>query len=155
VRPVQLVSTKQLDDFTVGPHRIEVATLRPNGFYGYKRVERFVVAEGEKALVDSLYMPDRCGGLNEFAKCLRNSWDQLDLKKLARYTVRFGNRSLVSRMGYLAEALGLQDRGFVKELTRRRSRVFVKLSPGDRTILGHDSKWNIKINHEIEMESVV
>jgi len=155
VKLVQLVSTKQVNELNVGPYPIEVTTFRPRAFYGYHRVERFAIAEKEKVLVDSLYQPDKCGGLDEFAKCLRNSWSEIDQMKLAEYTIRFGNRSLSSRMGYLIETLGLKVEGMTERVIPHRSESYVKLSPGNGRIVGHNDRWKIIVNHDIKMEKIV
>jgi predicted transcriptional regulator of viral defense system len=154
VRTIQLVSTKQVEALRAGPHAIEVTRFGSGSFYGYGRVEGFAIADKEKALVDSLYMPEKCGGLDEFAKCLKNSWPEIDGKRLADCTIRFGNASLVSRMGYLMEALGLGDGRTTEKLLRHRSSSYVKLSPGRGRTVGHDGRWRIMVNHEIGTEGV-
>lgn len=152
---VQLISTKQVDDLNIGQHRVQVTTFKPEIFYGYKRMEGFVTAEKEKALVDSIYLPTKCGGLDELAKCLSNSWEQIDHKKLAEYTIHFGNNSLVSRMGYLVDTLKLDNEGFIEWLIPHRSKGYVMLSPGNHRISGHNSRWKIIINHVIRMEEII
>jgi predicted transcriptional regulator of viral defense system len=152
---VQLVSTKQVAENRIRQHRIQVTTFKPKMFYGYARIEGAVLAEREKALVDSLYLPEKCGGLDELAKCLSNSWGQINHKKLIKYTVQFGNSSLVSRMGYLIESLQLEGERFLKELIPYKSKGYILLSPGKTRILRHSSKWRIIVNHEIKMEEII
>jgi predicted transcriptional regulator of viral defense system len=154
VRTIQLVSTKQNEALRAGPHTIEATKFKSGSFYGYGRVEGFVIADKEKALVDSLYIPEKCGGLDEFAKCLKNSWPEIDGKRLAEYTIRFGNASLISRMGHLLEALGLGDARTTEKLLRHRSESYVRLSPGDGRTVGHDGRWRIIVNHEIMTEGM-
>lgn len=143
---VQLVTTKQLKDMVFGSHRIQVTTWQPKRLYGYKKEGRFVIAEKEKALVDSLYQPDKCGGLDEYVKCLKNSWEGLNKKRFAEYLVRFGNRSLVSRAGYLIETLGLDSEKI--KLEKHRAKGYVKLDPNGKEISKYDHNWKVIVNRE-------
>ena len=152
---VQLVSTKQFAALNVLRHRIQITTFKPKMFYGYRRVEGAVLAEREKTLVDSLYMPEKCGGLDELAKCFSNSWGHIDQKKLLKYTIQFGNSSLVSRMGYLVETLKLDGERFLKELISHKSKGYILLSPGNQRILSHNSRWRIIVNNKIKMEEII
>jgi predicted transcriptional regulator of viral defense system len=124
-------------------------------FYGYGRIEGAVLAEKEKALVDSLYLPEKCGGLDELAKCLSNSWGQINHKKLRKYTIQFGNSSLVSRMGYLIETLELEKERFLKGLIPHKSTGYILHSPKNQRILSHNNKWKIIVNHRIKMEEII
>jgi len=152
---VQLVSTKQVAELKIHQHKIQVTTFKPKMFYGYGRIEGGVFAEKEKALVDSLYLPEKCGGLDELAKCLSNSWGQINHKKLLRYTIKFGNSSLVSRMGYLIETLELDGERFLKGLIPNKSKGYILLSPKNQRILSHNSKWRIIVNHKIKREEII
>ena len=152
---VQLVSTKQVAERKIRQHRIQVTTFKPKMFYGYKRIEGAVLAEKEKALVDSMYLPEKCGGLDEFTKCLINSWGQINHKKLRKYTIQFDNSSLVSRMGYLIETLELEKERFLKRLIPHKSKGYILLSPGNHRILSHNSKWKIIVNHKVKMEEII
>ena len=152
---VQMISTKQAKNLKIRQHRIQVTTFKPKMFYGYERNEGAVFAEKEKALVDSLYLPKKCGGLDELVKCLSNSWEQINHKKLLKYTIKFGNSSLVSRMGYLIETLNLEGERFLKELIPHKSKGYILLSPINQRIFGHNSKWRIIINQKIKKEEII
>lgn len=152
---VQLVSTKQVAELKIHQHRIQITTFKPKMFYGYGRIEGAVLAEKEKALVDSLHLPEKCGGLDELTKCLSNSWGQINHKKLVKYTIQFGNSSLVSRMGYLIETLNLEGERFLKKFIPYRSKGYILLSPNNQRILSHNSKWRLIVNHKIKMEEIV
>lgn len=149
VRTVQLVSTKQAEDIRLSNHGIEISSFKPSRFFGYGRHEGFVLAEMEKALIDSLYLPEKCGGLEEFAKALKRSWEYLDADKLAEYALRFGSRSLVSRLGYILEILGLCDERMIKRFASGISKGYVKLVPGKQNVSGYNETWKVMVNHDI------
>jgi predicted transcriptional regulator of viral defense system len=154
VPTVQLVSTKQVAELKIHGHGIQVTTFKPKMFYGYLRIEEAVMAEKEKTLVDSLYLPEKCGGLDELAKCLINSWGQINHNKLVKYTIQFGNSSLVSRMGYLIETLDLEGEKILPKLLPHRSKGYILLSPKKDRILSHNNKWRIMVNHRIKKEEI-
>lgn len=154
VKKIQLVSTKQFGSLIAGDFGLEIVTLKASRFYGYKKTEGFVIAEPEKALVDSLSRLDMCGGLSEFAKCLKNAWPGLDEKKLVEYAIRFGNRSVVSRAGHIIERLGLETGG-LERLLAIRSSSFVLLDPEAARISKYDRKWRVIVNREIDREEIL
>ena len=155
IKIIQLVSTRQMGRMSFDSSRIDVTTFQPKKFYGYEKIEGFVIAEPEKALIDSLSQLEKCGGLNEFAKCLKNAWKELNRKKFVDYLIEFNNRSVVSRAGYLIEYLELEEQ--VNRLQKHRSRSFINLVTGD---VGngrkkeYDKRWNVIINQRIEREVI-
>ena len=156
LKTIQLVSTKQVGRLSLDSFMIEVTTFHPKKFYGYEKIEGFVIAEPEKALIDSLSQPDKCGGLNEFAKCLKNAWKDLNRKRFVDYLIKFNNRSVVSRAGYLIEYLELEER--VEKLQKHKSRSFINLGITETTGKGrekeYDKRWNVIINQRIEQEVI-
>ncbi|MDO9537328.1 MAG: type IV toxin-antitoxin system AbiEi family antitoxin [Thermoplasmata archaeon] len=147
---VQIVSVSQSKQFRIGHHLVEQTTWRPNRFYGYRKEGRFVIAEKEKTLVDSLYQPEKCGGLDEYAKCLRNSWDQLDKQLFLEYILRFENRSMVSRFGYLIETLDLDGMNGVLE--KHAAAGYVKLDSRGTDNTTYNHKWKVMVNSRLEAE---
>jgi predicted transcriptional regulator of viral defense system len=150
---IQLVSTRQVAGFSAGPFKLEIVKFKPSRFYGYKKMDGFVIAEPEKALVDSLARPDLCGGIGEFAKCLRNAWPGLDKKKFTEYLIRFKNKSIVSRAGHLIERMGL-DYEQIDALLNFKSPGFVRLDPGAKKTGVYDRKWNVIVNSDIGREEI-
>src|SRR3989338_2216583 len=99
VKPIQLATTKQAKNISIGNQAVELITLSPKRFYGYRREDGFAIAEKEKAMIDSLNMPKKCGGIEEIAKCLKYSWKEINRQKLIDYAVMYKSKSLVSRLG--------------------------------------------------------
>ena len=150
VNVIQLVSSKQLDDLNVRNQKVEVSTFKPERFFGYKDIEGAVIADKEKSLVDSLFMLHKSGGLKEYVKCLKNGYEGLDKEKFRAYIVRFENKSLVSRIGFLLDLLDLADREFLKQLKAHTSKSYVLLDPHGDSIRSHNADWKIKINRDME-----
>ncbi|MBN1157309.1 hypothetical protein JXA85_06820 [Candidatus Woesearchaeota archaeon] len=73
-------------------------TLSRRRFFGYVRAGDIIIAEKEKAVVDSLLFPKYAGGLRELTESVRNSIDRLDRKKLIEYCKRIKNKAAMERL---------------------------------------------------------
>ena len=146
VRTVQLVSTKQEPKINFDSYHIEITTFNLKRFYGYKREGNFVIAEEEKALIDSLFQPEKCGGFTEFLHCFENALDEINKKKFIDYLIQFNNRSMISRIGYIMEELGLPT----ENLKRYISKSYVKLNPIANKTNKYNRSWNVILNQEIK-----
>lgn len=149
VNMIQLVSTKQYKDLTIRDKNVEISTLKPKRFFGYIEQEGIIIANKEKSLVDSLFMLDKCGGFDEYIKCLKNAYDELDKNRLKRYLIKFDNKSLISRMGFILDILDLADNKLLKDLNKNKSQSYVLLDPKGNSVRSHNSDWNIKVNREV------
>ncbi|MGM0405149.1 MAG: type IV toxin-antitoxin system AbiEi family antitoxin domain-containing protein [Thermoplasmatota archaeon] len=150
VNVIQLVSTKQFDNIKVRNKKIEISSFKPKRFFGYDEIDGTIMAVKEKALVDSLYMLHKIGGLEEYNKCLKNAYDGLDKKTFREYVIEFDNRSLVSRIGYLLDVLDLAEIEFLDTLNGHISESYILLDPHGGSVKTHNSDWNIKINRDME-----
>jgi len=147
VSAIQLVSTRQEVELLLAGRRIQTTVFKPERFFGYKRVNGFNIAEREKAIVDSLFQPEKSGGLGEVAKCLKNSWGELNKPRFYRYLLKFKSKSLNSRVGFLLEKLSLANGK--RMLLKNRSKGFVKLNPRFKKTSIYNKKWKIIVNQKI------
>lgn len=155
INTVQVVTPKQVRDISIDSFRVEVTTFQPYRFYGYTKVDRFAIAEPEKALVDSLAYPDKCGGWNECAKCLKNAWEHIDKRRFTDYLIQFNNKSVVSRVGYLIEHMGLEKTQNMERLRRYTSKSFVPLNPKKKRKGDYNKRWKIIVNQKIRVEEPI
>jgi len=118
--------------------------LAPHKFFGYQREMiadlPVLVADVEKALVDSLDQLRYAGGLFEVAKAIHNARAQLDLQRLVDYANRMCNRSLGSRLGYLLNQFGQPVEGL------SLSQSHVLLDPESKPQGSYDQRWRVRIN---------
>ncbi len=86
-------------------------TIRPRKMFGIEEVEiekrKIKISSREKTVVDCLDHPEHCGGVEEVAKALYFSKDEIDFKRLVEYAGRLGNTTIFKRLGFLAETLKL------------------------------------------------
>ena len=154
IQTIQLVSTRQTKTLKINSHPIQVTTFQPREFYGYIRIDKFVIAEKEKAVIDSLFQLEKCGGLQEYVKCLKNAWTELKKKTFLQYLKTFHNRSLSSRMGYLIEYLELDNGHIIETLEQYKSETPIKLNPQKPRTARYDKKWNIVVNDTVILEEI-
>jgi predicted transcriptional regulator of viral defense system len=118
--------------------------VAPHKFFGYQREMigdlPVLMADIEKALVDSLSQPRYAGGFAEVAKAFYGARARVDGERLVEYANRMRNRSLCSRLGYL---LGQFERP-VQGLNVSQS--FVLLDPQSKAQGAYDARWRVRVN---------
>ncbi|MEW6294909.1 MAG: hypothetical protein AB1467_01270 [Candidatus Diapherotrites archaeon] len=152
-----IATTKRKQDIQRKELRVKYVTLSKKRFFGYKfegtKKERIIIAEKEKALIDSLFLPRHAGGLSETTKALFNAWSELNQKKLAGYCLRMNNKSLNKRLGYLIELLDLKtEPTILKKLQKRIGRGYSKLDSTLPKSNEYNKKWNLIINNKKLLE---
>lgn len=123
--------------------KIKLVRINPSLMFGYRGEGGCLLAEPEKAIIDSLCL-EKYVSLDEISKAL--SSEGLDLLKLAKYAARAG-KSASQRLGFLLKFLGIPIAGEAAAiLARNIGKGYVLLEPGGGKIAGHDAEWKIRIN---------
>ena len=143
---VFLASARKKKEVEFNNSRFKYVLMNPEKFFGYRK-ERigdldFLIGEEEKAIIDSLYLPENAGGLAEVIKAVYNAKEKVDLDKLFAYALAMKNRSLCSRLGYLLERFGAEA-GMLLECS---SNEYVKLDPAREKSRVWDKKWHVNVN---------
>jgi predicted transcriptional regulator of viral defense system len=148
-----VATTKKKRPVAYHSFRFSFVTIKPHKFFGYRRESvgdlPVLVADREKAIVDSLDLPQHAGGITEAIKALQTALQPAtqplaeqttDLATLIEYANRLGNKSLGSRLGYLLETWGYPTNGLI------HSDSPVKLDPS-RPRTGHMvPRWHVVVN---------
>jgi predicted transcriptional regulator of viral defense system len=128
-------------------------SLDPAKFFGFHETKVYtaevMMAEPEKAVVDSLDKMSYAGGIVEVVRVVHSARGQVDLDKLTDYALRMETHALVQRLGYLLETLGgtLPPKLEAKLLAGiGRSKTY--LGPIRQWGTGGDynSKWQVVVN---------
>lgn len=158
---VYVAATQKHSEVKFGNYAYKYVRLEPHKFFGYQRVLYadlpVLIAEPEKAILDSLDHLEYGGGIQEVTKALWRSRTRtfdtsegtregLDVTKLIEYTKAMRNRSLSSRLGYLL-TLTEQAREEVKELEKHGSASPIRLDP----TLPPNSKWDRRFNLNVNV----
>jgi len=154
-RVYYVVTTKR---YVVPAHhaaQFRVVRTRPSRFFGtqtmHRRGETLVVSDPERTVLDCIERPELSGGMAGAAQILAFAKPRLDWPRFAGYLGRFGNRSLVLRVGFLSERVRPSvppPSSWVRALLPRPPEPFVPLGPpsthGRRG--PHDARWHIVRN---------
>jgi len=102
------------------------------------------VAEIEKAILDSLFLPRYCP-ISETFHVLREV--NLDYEKLFDYVRRFNSKIAAKRLGYLLEVAGIDAYDSLKNLISKNYELLNPLKPPKNE---RDEKWKIIVNEVLE-----
>lgn len=128
-------------------YRIQFIKFPAYRLFGYHR-EKFMekevfIADKEKAIVDSLYLPKHCP-LDETYNALK---EELDLAKLISYALRMHSKVLLKRLGYLLDLRGIDIYTQVKKHLNQR---YDLLNPFQKRQKQKSKKWRLIINEVFE-----
>lgn len=148
-RRITLVSTKRKDDMTFKGYRFRYVRFKPRRFFGYTREGEefsFLIADEEKAIIDSIFLPDHAGGIKEVFKALKRSIPEINEEKLMDYAVGMGNKSLCARLGFMLDYIGEEGKRLKKYLPKAPVKLAIfKEREGDI-----DNGWKIYKNIDLE-----
>jgi predicted transcriptional regulator of viral defense system len=127
---------------------IKLSTYR---FFGYTKKSDIIIADKEKAIIDSLLLPRYAGGIDEVYKCICNAWNEIDSSILIEYALRMGNSSLNKRLGYLIElgiGMGLlaMHPELMEKLRGNIGKGYSKLEPQAPKKGKCEKKWGLILN---------
>jgi len=150
---VYIATTKTKPPAEIRGVEYRFVSLEPARFFGFRKAKVYtaevIMAEPEKAVVDSLDKMSYAGGIVEVARVVHSARSRVDLEKLTEYALRMGTHALVQRLGYLLETLGdalppeLEDR-----LLASIDRSKTYLGPVRQWGTGgeYNSKWQVVVN---------
>lgn len=146
-RRIQVVARRSkkslpLDDYLV--EFIKFPPARMFGFHKEKFMEKEVfIAEKEKAIIDSLYLPQYCP-LDETQRALE---EKLDLNKLTNYALRMDSIVLLKRLGYLLE---LRNIDIYPQVRKKLNSRYDLLDPSQPPQGQKSQKWKLTINRSFQ-----
>lgn len=147
---VFVVTTKRKRDLEYGSTRFKFVTLGEKKFFGFVEEKAagggFHISSPEKTIIDCLFLPGYCGGLDEVVKGIWNSRDRLDFLELLDYSEMLGVRVVTRRLGYILGLLGVGEK-VSSEIASRNFTGFMWLDPlGPKKTLEYSKKYGLMIN---------
>ncbi|MCK4327897.1 MAG: hypothetical protein KAW41_05540 [Candidatus Diapherotrites archaeon] len=150
---VYVATTKQKKDITRF-HGVDYkfVTLSKHKFFGWEEVElkggpAINMASKEKTVVDCFDKPQYSLGVAECAKALYFARREINAKKLCEYALKMRNKTLVKRLGYVMDKLGVRPTKPLHEAIKRDTTA-VPLSTFAERRGGIDKKWKVIKNIE-------
>ena len=111
-------------------------------FFGYLSVGDIVIADKEKAFIDSLLFPKYSLGIKHVHECFEKAIKEIDVKKIVDYALKLNVKSVIRRLGYLLEKLGIDE----KRLYRNAGKGYELLDPSMGRLNNFNKKWLLDIN---------
>jgi len=146
-RTIFVATTRQKKKLEFDGNRVRFVQISGKRFFGYQEINGIIIAEKEKAFLDSLLLSRYSGGITEISKCLRNAWDELDKEKLVQYSLKMGNKSLVKRLGYLIQSNNLRiSEELLYTLKKSIGKGYSKLDPQPEKRGNRDDEWQLILN---------
>lgn len=143
---VYVVSTRRKKEMNFENYRYKYIVLAVHKFFGYEKQTigelPVLMAEKEKALIDSFDQLKYAGGFGEVAKALFNAKGEIDNKKLINYALKMKNKTLCSRLGFLLEKYQMKTKGLEQNL----SASLIPLDPDKVKSKTWDRKWQLNVN---------
>lgn len=143
-RTIYIASTRSKKSLALNGYSLEFIKLKKERFFGYTR-ERFqgkfvFVAEKEKLIVDSLFLPRYCP-VDEIYNAVGD--EKLSMDTLVEYGIRMDSVVTIKRLGYLLEKKGIDVYELLKHRLNRKYDLLNPLLPKKRE---KNIKWRLIIN---------
>ncbi len=138
--------------------RYEFITLAEHKYFGTMNLflggTKALISDREKTIVDALDHPEYCGGINEVAKCLWNTRDEVAFKgeevsieKIFDYSKRMKNSAIIKRLGYLSDVLEMEiPRPIYRQMLDAIGAGRSKLNPFSKLDAKINTRWNLFVN---------
>ena len=127
--------------------------LEKNKFFGTTEVEvernKVKISDPEKTIVDCLDHPEHAGGIDEVARSIYFSHEELDFGKIKKYAERMKNVTILKRLGFILEKIGLLGKYEFLFTGFQPSKGYPVLDKLSSKKGKHNSKWGLLINREI------
>ena len=118
-------------------------TISRKRFFGYQNINGIVIAEKEKAIIDSLLFPKYSGGISEIIFCIKSGEKRLDINKIVDYALKAESKALIRRLGFILEKLGIKK---TKLLEKNIGEGYELLDPTLKKRNNLNKKWLLDVN---------
>ena len=129
--------TKEINGF-------KYITVSKNRFFGYTKIGDLVIAEKEKAIIDSLLFPKYSGGIKEIKRSLQSALKELNYEKLLNYAFKVKNKAVLRRLGFILESLNYKKD--LKKIKDHIGKGYELLDPGLKRKNNLNKKWLLDVN---------
>lgn len=144
-KQIQIISLKSKKECYFDNYMLKFIKFKVNRFFGYKREKSLggfiFIAELEKAIVDSLFLPQYCP-IDETSRALSESISSIDINKLIEYALKMKNKVVLKRLGYLLEKNNINIYNKLKNKINKRYDYLDLISKKG----WKNKKWKLIIN---------
>jgi len=116
---VFVATTSRIPNVTIHGVRYRFVTIGKAKFFGTRNrfigSKKVTMSDRNKTVADALDHPEYCGGIEEVAKCLWNAKGDISFNKIMEHSRRMQNSTVIKRLGYLSDVLGIEIPFFLYE----------------------------------------
>jgi len=128
-------NSKEFEDF-------KYVKFSKKRFFGYLSVGDIIIADKEKTFIDSLLLPRYSLGIKHVYECLEKAINEIDLKKIVNYALKLNVNSVIRRLGYMLEKLGIDE----EKLLKKVGNGYELLDPSIERLNNFNKKWLLDVN---------
>jgi len=143
LKEIFIATPKRKSALSFHSYNFKYVTLKPYRFFGYHsqdiESEEIFIADIEKALLDCMIEINYGVDIENFINIIQVSLPDLSIKRLLDYALRFNDKSLIARLGYIFEQIGIHFPAPSDALPKD----FVKLNPLGERKGKWDNCWKI------------
>ena len=146
-------STKRKRPVEIQGMPFQFVTVKDDRFFGIAERQvndkKFKLTDREKTLIDCADRPDLSGGIAQLSQALKNEYSQVDWAKVDDYFERWGGGTVVKRIGYLVDVMGVPVPDRERRLKRWKAlltRGISPLEPGASKAGPIVTSWQIRVN---------
>lgn len=112
--------------------------------------EKVRISDRNKTIADCLDHPEYCGGIDEIARSIYFSKDEIDFKKIKTIAFKMENLTILKRLGYILEVSGLLDhhKDTFSDVTLTKG--YSQLDPLSPRSGRYNDRWGLLVNMEIK-----
>ncbi|MBS3084147.1 hypothetical protein J4423_05055 [Candidatus Pacearchaeota archaeon] len=138
-KKILIISTKYAKE----TRQFKYITLKNKRFFGYNKIGNIIIAEKEKAIIDSILFPKYAGGIKEICSCLKEAFNELNKEKLIDYALKIDSKAVIRRLGFLLETNNYKK---TAELKKNLGKGYEKLDPSLKKKNKLNKDWLLDIN---------
>jgi len=144
---VQVVALKSRKPLSFQDMKIKFIKFQKEKIFGYSkqkfREKYLFIATKEKAIVDSLYLPEQCP-ISETSEALHDK--EINVPKLIESALQMNSIITLKRLGYLLEKQGIDIYPDFKNKLNARYDLLNPLLPRSKN---NSTKWKLNLNEEL------
>lgn len=141
-RKIFLATTK----YSKETSNFKYVTISKKRFFGYVKFGGIVIAEKEKAIIDSLLFPKYSGGIKEIIACIKRAISEINTKKMIGYALKIESKAVLRRLGYILENINYQKKSLNK-IREKIGRGYELLDPSLPKKNNLNNKWLLDVNY--------
>jgi len=111
--------------------------------------EKVKISDRNKTIADCLDHPDHGGGIDEIARSIYFSTEEIDIKKIVSYALKMGNITIIKRLGYILDACGILEKYCAAFDKIELSKGYSLLDPVSPKKGKYNERWLLLVNREI------